>query len=630
MITKERIILLTGFLIFLFFGFYIAEKKFAAPEQDNIIFKNSKGNQSNNSNISLTKNSIDKEKYDSQVNQSKNSHISSNQTKISVDRDNYNNNQSQNEFNKSNIIAINKLEEIENKKNQLKTNLIFKKQNNITVAISEMPLTFNPFMSRRYIEKVITGIIYSSILTIKYPTGKPEEEYPPELVKAIEVSHDDQSIINMVIKDNISTHKNTNITIDDIHYSISAINEIESNDYHLNNISLYNEKNNAFSLQINYPKYYDGKRLYQYLTFHIVPKGFLNNISSLINTNTEIQKQIVGSGPYSFEIYDENSNKIMLKRFANYINNSLQIANPISKIEFHFRDKYKDIINSFEKKEFQILLDHFGTPPLMNTPIVNKVDPALNSFTCLAFNFRPNPFIELINNTLFREIVASCMNKKVRQIFNVYPGKSMYLLDEPQDRTALNKVYKHDLKKAVDIKKMIDTLFEGETIKKFMDKSINIYYQGYKPVYERLADQIARNLKEYFGYYLSFNPKPLSSPKEWNDMVNIDRDFSLLLYTYYFGFGEKRIINNMLFFDLKNDRFNITGYPIEYQNNYERYLLKVNEDIPVVVLGRFIRTNYINNVAFITPWNDPNIPECEREALKCTPLFYNVWEWYWK
>ncbi|CAN2045282.1 hypothetical protein GMMP13_170023 [Candidatus Magnetomoraceae bacterium gMMP-13] len=510
----------------------------------------------------------------------------------------------------------------------------------LTVGISELPLNFNPFMARRYIEKIISNLIYAPLIGLKYNTVDPKKSFQPVLAENIRADKNNRGIIHISLKNNIPIHnKPGSIGIEDIKYTLEGISRIPTNSYNRNKIRIL-DRENKLDIQVDYPPVGKGKEelLRRYLTFPVVPDKAFRSFDEQVDTDIEIKEKIKGPGPYELEEYDNNNNKIIMQRFNEYIGHNSENENSIFNIVFNFRDKYGDIITSFKDGKFHILLDYFGEPLTALTGssnYVRKPDPTLNSFTCLAFNFRQNKFRDLIYSNNFREIVAACMDdSNVRDIFNEYPGKSMHLIDEPLNRYIKKDVYKHDIKiKEKKLKDRITMLFKDERLKKYKYKQIRIYYESFKPVYERLAGKAAKSLNKAFRGYLEFKAVPVPSPNQWFDLTFSTRNFTMVLYTHYFGVN--RVIMNTEFFK-NNNQINLTGKRISLRKNkygeidYDNFLLKVNSDLPVVVIGMFYRYNIINSQDIIAPWNDPEIDPDEQEALKNSPLFYKVWDWKWK
>ncbi|CAN2040592.1 hypothetical protein GMMP15_180026 [Candidatus Magnetomoraceae bacterium gMMP-15] len=507
----------------------------------------------------------------------------------------------------------------------------------LTVGISELPLNFNPFMARRYIEKIISNLVYAPLIGLKYNTVNPKKSFQPVLAENIRADKNNRGIIHISLKNNIPIHnKSGSIGGEDIKYTLEGISRIPTNPYNRNKISLL-DRENKLDIKVGYPPVGKGKEelLRRYLTFPVVPDEAFSSFDEQVDTDIEIKEKIKGPGSYELEEYDNNNNKIIMQRFKEYIGQNSENENSIFNIVFNFRDKYGDIITSFKDGKFHILLDYFGEPLTGSSNYVRKPDPTLNSFTCLAFNFRQNKFRDLIYSNNFREIVAACMDdSNVRDIFNEYPGKSMHLIDEPLNRYIKKDVYKHDIKiKEKKLKDRITMLFKDERLKKYKYKQIRIYYESFKPVYERLAGKAAKSLNKAFRGYLEFKAVPVPSPNQWFDLTFSTRNFTMVLYTHYFGVN--RVIMNTEFFK-NNNQINLTGKRISLRKNkygeidYDNFLLKVNTDLPVVVIGMFNRYNIINSQDIIAPWNDPEIDPDEQEALKNSPLFYRVWGWKWK
>ena len=323
----------------------------------------------------------------------------------------------------------------------------------LAVGISEMPLNFNPFLEQRYVGKIITYLLYSSIVNLRYPHSDQRIMFEHDLADKVDYMTDRKGSMMIVLKPNIFIHDN-NGTLDiyDIKQTVDMISKVPQNTYKRNKMSVVemNQANHSLVLKIGYPSVIKqrGDQLRRYLTFPIVPSGTIKekDVIKPIDNNAAVQKYIKGSGPYTLKNFDESINKITLQRFPNYKGMKLDRKGFIDNITFNFRVKHADTINAFKSGNFQILLNHFGTP-LSNSPdIVFKPDPSLNSFTCLAFNFNGNDFIELINKNAFREIVASCIDKNFKKTtFEEFPGKSMYLIDEPLKSMIKRDIFKYDL-----------------------------------------------------------------------------------------------------------------------------------------------------------------------------------------
>jgi len=508
----------------------------------------------------------------------------------------------------------------------------------LIVGISESPLNINPFMPERYVEKVITDLVYAPLVCIKKPSGIPQEAFENVLISNITANKNQEGIMNLMLHDHIPLHGSSKqLEISDIQYTVDSIQHIKNNPYQKNNISIYSQEpnNNIIRIKVGYPLVGIDKQesLQQYLTFPIVPKNTLRSIHQIVSTNYDIQQQISGAGPYQFENYDQSSNIISLKRFKNYLSQKKSIPQPVLRIEFHYRDIHETIIKSFKEGRMHIVLDYFGKPIDEPKNLVLKLDPFLNSFTCLAFNFRQNDFLKLFQSSYFRDTVAACMNEKVRRTFHKkYPGKSMYVIDELHNRYLQNHIYRHDRK--IDnntIPERAERIFSDVRLKQFKYKTIYIHYEGCKPeAYVSLAQSIQESLNRGFRGYLEFKVIPTSTAREWNSLTVHQRSFHMILFTYCFGVNGK--ILNPLFFS-ENDHFNLTGKRIQirYKHgelDYDNFLLKINKELPVIMLGSFMRYNLFNSQELITPWNDPQRED--RSALINSPLFYRAWEWQWK
>jgi len=504
----------------------------------------------------------------------------------------------------------------------------------LIVGINDLPINFNPFMQKKYIEKIISSLVYASIVSKKGKFNDPIYSYEPYLAESVQADSQKQGQMNISLHNVIPIHNSKkHLGYEDFLYTIKGINFLKDHPYHINQMEVKKQDKRNLNIIINHPKVAPkkGEKLRKYLTFPIVAKGYINNYTDSINSNNSL-KAIKGAGPYELSSFETKTNKIFLTRFFQFLGKKYVKNDSIRKLAFYYRDINTDLYNAFQTGVVHILLNNVSFQlPEYSSNIIYNDDVSLNSVTCLAFNFKRNKYYDLISDQRFRDLVASCMNKDVREVFKgIYPGKIMYLLDEPHSK---QKICYHDLMDPSKREEKIKNLFNDEKIKKMLEHTgkpieIEVYYEDYLETISILADKVIKSL-EIFHDFIIFKEKPVSTNKTWDEIVH-NKKFTIMIYTHYFG-ANREIMNTNFFSG--NENFNLTGYKINPFNkdgdlDYDKFLIEVNSKLPVIALGQFIRYNLINMKNLRTS-GQTSYDQNEEKEFKNSSIFYGVWDWRW-
>jgi peptide/nickel transport system substrate-binding protein len=201
-----------------------------------------------------------------------------------------------------------------------------------------LPRSINPVLAFSETDEDLSILIYSGLT--KYENGK----IIPDLAKSYTIS-DDGLIYDFILKDNIYFHDGTQLTTDDIEFTIQKIQDgdIKSPrrvDWASVNVKKINSKEIQFILKQPYAPFLSNT------VVGILPKHIWKNLNTDQFIFNEKNLEPIGSGPYKITTLVKDveglPSSYILSSFSNYHN-----GEPfISTINVHFyRDEYLSLIH---------------------------------------------------------------------------------------------------------------------------------------------------------------------------------------------------------------------------------------------------------------------------------------------
>ncbi|MDD5606549.1 MAG: ABC transporter substrate-binding protein [Candidatus Pacebacteria bacterium] len=192
------------------------------------------------------------------------------------------------------------------------------------------PRFINPIYATSDIDRDILQLVYSGLMK---HNNKGEIEF--DIAKSYDIQEDEKVYI-VQIKDNIFWHDNNLLTVDDVLFTIQAIQNPEyKSPFRANWIGVIVEKINDFEIKFILSKPYVG--FLENLTLKILPKHIWQEISPDQAPLSSYNFKPIGSGPYKIKQINQQQDKI-----NNLILERVKDAY-ISEMHFYFFGKEQDI-----------------------------------------------------------------------------------------------------------------------------------------------------------------------------------------------------------------------------------------------------------------------------------------------
>ena len=414
-------------------------------------------------------------------------------------------------------------------------------QKNLNLAVS-IPVNFNPLLNQNPDMDNILKLIFEPM--IKFQNEKPINN----LVSKINF---DENVANITLRQDIFWSDKTNLTADDVLFSIQQIKSSEPNSiYYVSGENIVSaQKISKYELKIifansNFPSIY-------LLNFPVIPKKFFSDSNQNI-------KNLISDGPYKINMYKQQKN-ILLQRNPDYFDDE----NEFETINIFIVPDYKTKIDAFN----QSIIDLIQT----NSNDLGKFKTNANKI------FYPTDQLEFIffnpNNNLFN----------IEQIYNAV--KNIIPIEQIIKK---NNIETSLLSTKID-------LMEKEQVKKIIRQNINpdikikILVNQENPSRIKIANLIQKSFSEY-------NISTIVEKKSFADYIQAinKKDFDILIG----GFLPKQKLNyeklfgseNILAYqnDLLINNLNLINQSSDW-NIFSNQIKKLNHDIKtsskIIILG---------------------------------------------
>ena len=433
---------------------------------------------------------------------------------------------------------------------------IFSQQNlsqkNLNLAVS-IPINFNPLLNQNPDMDNILKLIFEPM--IKFQNEKPINN----LVSQINF---EENVANINLRQDIFWSDKTNLTADDVLFSIQQIKSSEPNStYYMSGENIISvQKISTYSLRIifansNFPSIY-------LLNFPVIPKKFFSDLNQDV-------KNLISDGAYKINMYKRQKN-ILLQKNLDYFGDGDE--NQFETINIFIVPDYKTKIDAFNQSIIDLIQTNSNDLGKFKTD-ANKIFYPTNQLEFIFFN--PN------NN-----------------LFNIEP-----IYNAVKNIIPIEQIIKKNNVEISCLSTKID-LMEKEQVKKIVKQSINsnskikILVNQENPARIKIANLIQKSFSEY-------NISSTVEKKSFGDYIQAinKKDFDILIggflpkqkLNYEKLFGSENILayqNDLLINDL-----NLINQSSDW-NIFSNKIKKLNHDIKtsskIMILGntkKIILTN---------------------------------------
>lgn len=286
------------------------------------------------------------------------------------------------------------------------------------------PTTINPILNKDKSVGYITNMIYDGLFTI-------DENYNvvPQLVEEYGISQDGMSI-DIKLK-NAKWHDGTIVTSKDVKFSVDLIQKNIDSPYNVlaQNISSISIANNS-EFTINFKEKY--AFTVDTLIFPIVPQSKLGSVSD--KDINDYKKNLIGSGPYKIERYEERDGMI-LTRNKDYYN---ELPNTTKDIKVGIVPDEEAQVSMVMALDSDIAGVSLNDLSKFYEKEFNITKYEGRDYENLIFNYN-NPFLRDIN---FRKAIAHAINRE-KIVEEGYMGDAK-LINFPLNSNS--KYYNKDIK----------------------------------------------------------------------------------------------------------------------------------------------------------------------------------------
>ena len=424
---------------------------------------------------------------------------------------------------------------------------IFSQQNlsqkNLNLAVS-IPINFNPLLNQNPDMDNILKLIFEPM--IKFQNEKPINN----LISQINF---DENMANITLRQDIFWSDKTNLTADDVLFSIQQIKSSDPNSiYYVSGENIISAKKiSKYELQIiftnsNFPSIY-------LLNFPVIPKKFFSDLNQDV-------KKLISDGAYKINMYKRQKN-ILLQKNPDYFGNGDE--NEFETINILIVPDYKTKIDSFNQSIIDLIQTNSNDLGKFQTD-ANKIFYPTNQLEFIFFN---------PNNNLFN----------IEQIYNAV-----------RNIIPIEQIIKKNNIETSFLSTKID-LMEKEQIKKIIKLNINpdvkikILVNQENPARIKIANLIQKSFSEY-------NISSTLEKKSFADYIQAinKKDFDILIG----GFMPKQKLNHQKLFgdenilgyqnDLLINDLNLINQSSDW-NIFSNQIKKLNHDITtsskIIILG---------------------------------------------
>ena len=215
------------------------------------------------------------------------------------------------------------------------------KGGSLTEGIIGTPRFINPLLAISNADRDLSSLIYSGLMK-----ATPEGELVMDLAKEINVSEDGLTY-DVTLKDDIYFHDNTEITTEDIKFTIektqdSIIKSPKKANWNGVEIEKISDKEIRFILKTPYSPFLENT------TLGILPKHIWESVASEQFAFSQLNIEPIGSGPYKIEKVKTNSSGI-LESYTLESFNKYALGEPyISKITINLYPNEEKLVKAFE------------------------------------------------------------------------------------------------------------------------------------------------------------------------------------------------------------------------------------------------------------------------------------------
>ena len=459
----------------------------------------------------------------------------------------------------------------------------------------------NPFFYDTYPAHLIVEFTTESLLELKCIEGEEKKVYEPgchvpQSTLLYKDYDQDQSEFYANLEDSP-----TGLNYQDLKFTIEQIQMVKHNLFHPNELKYHEQQHPQRKLvAINHPSNANWPLAFLALTFPVVKEGLPHDreVSSRSDDHISDYNQHT-TGPYSLE--SASSNLLELERRRDDAFSSMPVV-------FKWYDLTRLYVDAITKGEIDIGLSLAGEiqDALVSQghKMVETVD--LNSFTYFGFNFetKHKKKSEMIRDIYFRRAFAYAVasSTTVSNKVETFNAKKNYTFDNMLlgDHDAKNHMYHYEITpfdKAVQRIKC--EYLDVQPRKKNVRFSILVRYDSIfgGPHFE----SIEKDLKDAFEEGgISFEIKPCPTSHQF-EAAKKNGDFDIIFDTFYFGRNKTKYIE---FLNPENDELNFLKCQMFSREQImlyksdplkiDQFLLKVNQDLPVFVIGAFHYKNAIS------------------------------------
>lgn len=498
----------------------------------------------------------------------------------------------------------------------------------MTEGIVGEPRHINPLLSQSDADRDMIKLIYSGLL--KYNN---EGKLVPDLAKSYELSPDELNY-TVYLKDNIKWHDGTNLTVNDIIFTVQTgqnpdYGSLQRINWQGVEVEKINDQTLVFKLKNKYAQFLSN------LTLPIIPQHLWENVRPINFALSELNLKPIGSGPYQFKkLQKDSTGRIKLYELTS--NESFYDGQPlINKINIKFYESEDGLIEAHNKNEVNnlSLLSPQNLKNIKFKQRLNVEKIGMPRYFGLFFNQNQS---KILSDKNVRLALAHATNKEVF-IEKILSGNGT-LVHSPvvwvSDRSQDTKIYEYnkDLAKEIIQKNGWDKTDENGILVKKEDKlSLKITTSTWSELVE-VANLIKEQWREVgidvqietlptpdlqqvikernyqillFGEILNLDPDPFSL---WHSSQKRDPGLNLALY-------DNKSADTLL------EDARKTLNPDERMKKYDDFQRLVTEDIPVIFL---YSPYYLYGLA-------KNIEGFDTRTI-ATPSerFLNVQNWYIK
>jgi len=438
----------------------------------------------------------------------------------------------------------------------------------------------NPFSYTSYPAELIVKFTTERLIKrVCYDYYSPQRGYMPVLInheKLFQCYDTNASLFYL-------TEMKKGISFLDIYYSIKQINRTPFNRYHKHILRFYKNK-----IRITYPEKAAFSKAASALTFPIIKTEKLTPKHLIIENGDIMVYNTATTGLYCLKSI--HPNKVELEGRNQYYRPL------IFKIFYSWEQFIKNIIKGKIHVALGISTNSILQVFEFDQYSLEETDD-LKSFTYFGFNYNtPNSRIrKLFGKLEFRKAFAfaTCKDSDIRE--------KLYTYGETNDHT-----FDHILSMRnypIDYMYAPSGIIEGYIQSNIQAEDITIHIM-FKPDFifgQQLFNSVIRKLNHLFlQARIQFKPYVVHDVNEFDKMKK-NRNFEMIFDTFTYGQNQLRYIE---FLNPENSESNFLNCNIFKYNEIQKYkkkmelrdefLLRINKELPVFVLGTFKRMNAIS------------------------------------